>query len=186
MGSSGEHWTPAQRTKAIKRIKEILYPVKVIMGDKGVYERMVTPVILVTGGCGACSEDQKQRFDGGVDVWAEIVADVLGVKKDIKYAEVFQWNDEVFKDKELCPEQPIKYVAKGFKSRNIEVAQDCDVLYCIEPVIGTPTTLGFDADKKRGIGIDKKTKRYYRQSGGYWTMNRAIEMGKEVHLELIE
>lgn len=49
----------------------------------------------------------------------------------------------------------------GYRSRNIQIAKACDVLYCIEPK-GNPSR------------------------GGRWTMNKAKKLGKEIHLVVIE
>ena len=71
---------------------------------------------------------------GGVDIWAETVADVLGIEKDIKYPEVGQWDDleeykpEVDLSKAPLLESPMVHTRKkGYKSRNIEIAEICDV-----------------------------------------------------------
>ena len=91
VGSEGKYWTPGQRTKVIERIFHIFNR----YADCPVERRFdYKNVTLVSGGCGARGEDSRQEFDGGVDVWAEIVADVLGVEKDIKYAASMRWNDE--------------------------------------------------------------------------------------------
>lgn len=131
VGSEEKYWTAEQRTKAVKEIYNILYN--------------NVEAILVSGGCPK----------GGVDIWAEIVADVLGVQKDIHRPEVNQWNDSA----EIVYETPrgnLEKTLKGYKTRNMEIAEACDVLYCIDP---------------KG-----------RRSGGRWTMEYAQKLGKEVHL----
>lgn len=174
VGSQGKHWTPSERTKVIQKIKDILTDddyVDVNPADPG----DVTYPTLVSGGCGSRDENEKQRFDGGVDVWAEIVADFIGIKKDIKYAENFHWRDTCEDVAPDCPyaekriNKPIYCTAalgdcpdkrKGFKNRNLEVAQDCDILYCIDPA-------------------------WREWSGGRWTLERAEFCGKETYLILV-
>jgi len=174
VGSQGKHWTPAQRTKVIEKIKEIFLKHADMEMEKVVPEALkpttfwnpyahLSRVILVSGGCGTTDKDSKQKFDGGVDVWAEIVADALGVKKDIKYAETFNWEDEhgetSYEDEDGF--RSITIYKKGFKTRNLEIARECDVLYCIDPA-------------------------WRDWSGGRWTMRESEKLGKEVHLVLIE
>lgn len=141
VGSEEKYWTPEQRIKVIREIKHIF-------NDEAVsITRDYRSLVLVSGGCPK----------GGVDIWAEIVADVLGIEKDIKSPEIDQWND--FNQKASGGEgwgRPEVH-KKGYKTRNMEIAEACDVLYC----------------------IDAKGR---RKSGGQWTMKRAKEMGKEVHL----
>ena len=70
---------------------------------------------------------------GGVDIWAEEVANKYGIKNEIYKPETFNWS--------------------GFKKRNILIAQNCDILYAIEPV-------------------------GRKHSGGLWTLNYAKKLGK--------
>jgi len=111
-------------------------------------------VILVSGHCPK----------GGVDIWAEEIADELGIKKEIYPAEVNRWVDwtgtqcercgyidtKTHKEYEKLPIEHKRYLAnhlkdcggrflpfrkKGYRSRNIQIAEACDVLYCIVPRI---------------------------------------------------
>lgn len=87
-------------------------------------------MILISGGCPK----------GGVDIWAEEIADGLsGVEKIIFKPEINQWED---KDGRM-----------GYKSRNMKIAEECDMLFDIEP------------DGKR--------------SGGTWTLEYAKKIGKK-------
>ncbi len=170
VGSEGGEWTPNQRTKAVKKIREILIdetPRKIDpTGYDGEYKDR-TDITLVSGGCGgATSENEKIKFCGGIDEWAEIIADSLGIPKDIKYPEINQFED-VEKPtmlSKIYPDETCHYNTKkmkGYKSRNIEVAEMCDVLYCLDP-------------KGR------------KWSGGMWAMNYAKNIGKETHHIIIE
>ena len=127
-------------------------------------------VTLVSGGCGYLGEDKQSYLDGGVDIWAEIVADIFLIPKDIKYAETSSWEDRLVyedikterNDEKSCQSwEATGRMKKGYKTRNIEVAKDCDVLYCFDPA-------------------------WREWSGGRWTYVQAGRLGKEVHLELIE
>ena len=176
VGSQGKHWTSNQRTKVIKEIENILTNLSRVQGS--IYQaqqklpmvanpglRGKTLVILVSGGCGATGEDDKFKFHPGVDGWAEIVADSMGIEKDIRYAPAMQWSNQPITIRHSNhPEDPNAWeervIRKGFKTRNLEIAKTCDILYCIDP---------------KG-----------RRSGGQWTLERAKEMGKEVHLVEIE
>ncbi len=140
----------------------------------------VTYPTLVSGGCGASGEDKKQIFDGGIDVWAEIVADFIGLEKDIKYAETFDWNDKVTRTQHDGPsdstKQTKKITKKGFKTRNIEIAYDCEALWCIEPKVPQGT---YKAT------WSKEHRCFFRRSGGMWTLEYAERLGREVHVVVI-
>ncbi len=164
VGAERKYWTMGlKRWEVEKRplvVKEIIRILKS-------YEDPV----LISGGCPY----------GGVDIWAEIIADALGIEKKIYKPDIHQWsnarmrcNDCVAKlvqDKSksdgwykciTCKRVVHKSsltVKKGYMARNIEIATDCDILYCIDPSTHT--------------------------SGGRWTMRKAEELEKEVHLVII-
>jgi len=82
---------------------------------------------------------------GGVEIWAEEVADKLGIKKEIYPAEVNQWEDEeTYESVESmgCIDGYQKICKKGYHSRNIQIAEACDVLYDIEPKKPCPNCKG--------------------------------------------
>ena len=127
-------------------------------------------VILVSGHCPK----------GGVDIWAEEVADELSIKKEIYPAEVNQWEDKIHDYDTL----PIRQ--KGYHSRNIQIAKACDVLYCFVP--NTHSNLS------RTMYVEILSKNQYcihckipdhPTNGGCWTMKYAKKLGKEVHLVVI-
>lgn len=103
-----------------------------------VAKQLIEKILKDNPGCtlvsGACPKE-------GVDIWAEEVADKLGVPKEIYIPESNEW--------------------KGYRKRNIEIAEVCDKLACIEP---------------------------YRRnhSGGMWTMKYAEKLGKPVRLFVIK
>ena len=152
VGSEEKYWTPELREKAVRRIIEILK-----------YHDIDEPPILVSGGCPK----------GGIDIWAEIVADTLGYRKKIFAPENWHWDtlcSAPLPCEDMVPVHMIKhcrsevgcdFTARGYRDRNIKIVEYCDVLYCIDPA-------------------------FRKWSGGRWTHREACRMGKEVHLELIE
>ena len=86
---------------------------------------LIKDSILISGGCPR----------GGVDIWAEQIADKNGIEKIIHEPKINIWEE--------------------FKSRNKKIAEDCDILFDIEP------------DGRE-------------HSGGMWTLNFAKRLGKEV------
>ncbi len=131
VGSSKKHWTPKTTTEAVKYIKHNIL-MKNIEWDFNI--PLWKSVTLISGGA------------SGIDTYAEVVADTLGIPKRIFEPDVNSWNGEVGK--------------RGFKQRNIQIAKECDVLYC----------------------IDTKDRAW---SGGQWTLKYAKILGKEVYLKLI-
>lgn len=128
VGSEERYWTPETRALACAEIKKILT-------DDTYYEFNpadpgdITYPVLISGGCPK----------GGIDIWAEIIADFIGLDKVIYYPTYNQWEPN------------------GYKERNEKIAQDCDILFCIDP----------------------KSREW---SGGRWTMKRAEFYGKECYL----
>ena len=81
--------------------------------------------ILISGGCPK----------GGVDIWAEEVADELKIPKRIFKPSSLDW--------------------EGYKTRNIKIAKVCDVLYCIDPKWRNGKTGGkWTLNKAKELGKD--------------------------------
>lgn len=98
--------------------------------------------VLISGGCPK----------GGVDIWAEECADrAPTIPKQIFKPEVEQWEDDA---KLIHPIGNQRLIKKGYKSRNIEIAEACDILYCF-------TSNG-------------------KHNGGVWTAKYAKSLGKKV------
>lgn len=133
--------------------------------DHGSYieEYDYSDIVFVSGHCPK----------GGVDVWAEEIADQLGIKKEIYFAEVNQWEDKGFvASNNWVGEQDIEL--KGYRSRNIEIAVACTILYCIVPrLTGRYSCVHCGRDN-------------HPTNGGCWTRKYANKIGKETHLVLIE
>ena len=90
----------------------------------------------------------------GIDTIAENVAKDLNIPTQIFPAETFHWEDQDGK--------------KGFKTRNIQIAENCDVLYCFPA--GTRDKKCYHCDLDHQVG------------GGCWTMKKAKKLGKETKL----
>ena len=168
VGPSLPKWkSKEQIDKAKREIERILVE----------YNRNREDAILVSGHCPK----------GGVDTWAEIVADSLGVTKEIYPAEVNKWEDknEAFGFSAWI-------VKKGYKSRNIQIAEACDVLYCIVPHTAPPkgfditNTDSFTMKDARSFHCIHCKKLGHPTNGGCWTMNYAKKLGKETYLIVIE
>jgi len=142
VGSSESHWTANGRVKAVLYIHNLLDE----MSSSWLYKK----VTLISGG----------SPKGGIDIYAEMVADELGLEKEIYYPEVNQWEDKTLYTISILPYEPVK-ILKGYKSRNIQIAESCDVLYCIDP--------------KGRVG-----------GGGFWTYSKAKVLGKSVYHVVIE
>lgn len=104
VGSEDKYWTPKTRELACKKIKEILISDEYIDFYGNNPDDVIFPT-LISGGCPK----------GGIDVWAEIIADFIGLEKEIYYPENNQWEPN------------------GYKERNEKIAHGCDILFCIDP-----------------------------------------------------
>jgi len=135
--------------------------------------------------CEFCGQKRKRRA-GGVDIWSEIIAKELGVKTEIHAPEVNQWNDGVEPDEK--PDGTILgYTLKGFRSRNIDIAKSCDVLYCIVPRIDRKLVCDVGAGGWYRESYCKHCGVYgHPSNGGCYTKKKAVEFGKETHLVVIE
>ena len=133
VGSEEKYWYAEQKEQVKEEIFRILY-----LWDGP----LPTRATLVSGHCPK----------GGVDIWAEQVAEELGLERIIYKPQIKQWYD--------------KGELKGYRSRNIMIAEECDVLYDIEPY------------RDDNLG--------YRRSGGTWTLQYAQKLSKEVHLVVIK
>lgn len=148
VGSEEKWWQGYQREVVVKRTINILKEATKLKVPKiamSAYLDM-TSVYVCSGGC---------RY-GGVDIWAEVIADTLGYPKHIFEPTGDGWN--------------------YYRRRNIKIAEDVDILYCFEPE--WEEYMGYE---KRYSAGDK----FCRRSGGIWTMDHARDLDKEVHLEVI-
>lgn len=125
----------------------------------------------------------KVYDQGGVDTWVEIIAKELGIKTEIHPAETKGWEDEY-----------LDYGGrnKGYKSRNMDIAEACDILYCIVPSVDV---MSVEVYGKKTVALstdDSKIPYCYHcktlghpANGGCWTKKYADSIGKPTHLVLI-
>jgi hypothetical protein len=112
---------------------------------------------------------------GGIDIWAEEVAEFLGVPLDLKIPEVNAWNP------------PGRY---GYMKRNVDIAKDSDILHMIvadkypNEYRGRRFALCYHHNK--GEGAPVMTPDNHVKSGGCWTAKKALELGKEVVWHIVE
>jgi hypothetical protein len=149
-------------------------------------------------------------FDqGGVDTEVEIKAAQLGVKTEIYPAEVKQWEDEKIPVHKRALETLKNYryvkdknrgyfiIKHGFRSRNIQIAEASNVVYCLVPKVLSEADIGritlnndldtFYAYKNRkNIACEHCKVIEHPQNGGCWTLQYAKKLGKETHLVVIE
>lgn len=96
---------------------------------------------------------------GGIDIWAEEVAEAIGASMDLMIPEVNQWNP------------PGGY---GYKARNLDIAQTSDVTHVI--------LADRYPDDYQGMRFNLcyhcRTNDHVK-SGGCWTGKQALRAGKE-------
>lgn len=111
---------------------------------------------LISGGCHL----------GGVDIWAEQVADSRQIPKTIFKPQRLTWKS---KDGQM-----------GFEERNIEIAFNCDVLYCLAVTRLANSFKGMTHTMCYHCHTTDHVK-----GGGCWTMKKAKSFGRETHLIII-
>ena len=144
---------------------------------------------------------------GGVDTWTEIIASRQEIKIEIYPAEVYQWEDKKtnIMDRELVDKYPNDFEKqfvrlKGYKSRNIQIAEVCDILIDIESARKCKYCKGtgiesvtfensgeFSSDEGTLIQNEcQKCEGDGAYSGGTWTYKYARKLGKEVYKVIIK
>ena len=202
VGAEENKWTEEQKRKAKNIIKTTLVKhafketIKKLDIANTSIELDYSKIILISGHCPK----------GGVDIWAEEIAKELGIKTEIYEPEVNQWEDlkidwnaKNIPENHICKScnPPLYHLLKGYKSRNIEIARVCDVLYDIEPAKsckyckGVGTIIVFPKAQTSHEPPYIKQKCKYCEgdgaySGGTWTLKYARKLGKEVHKVIIQ
>src|SRR2546427_7631999 len=99
---------------------------------------------------------------GGIDVWAEEIADELCIPKIIHAPEVEQWNP------------PGRY---GYRARNLDIGKDSDVVYVIVVKDYPP---GYDGQRFSCCYhcIGRNDNPPHVKSGGCWAGVQAQKKGK--------
>jgi hypothetical protein len=178
VGPEESKWTEEQKVKAKFWIRHILLCFKLankctlpLSRDTITFvdnssKNTVFPITMVSGHCHKL----------GVDIWAEEIAEMLNIDKLIYPAEVHQWNDP--------PDGPQGESCMGYKSRNMMIAHNCDILFCIVPYKWD----NFNAQPPYDNTIWCKHCKVWNHpsNGGCWTMQYAKKLGKETHLVVIE
>lgn len=100
---------------------------------------------------------------GGIDIWAEVIADAMGVEKLIFPPKSRRWED--------------------YKARNIQIAKASDIVYCLS-VDSLPETYAGMTFKVcyHCIGRDEPN---HIKSGGCWTTKYARSIYKDGKLIVI-
>jgi hypothetical protein len=101
---------------------------------------------------------------GGVDIWAEDLAILLGIPTDIKAPVQMSWDG-----------------AYGFKARNIDIAETSDEVHVILAAEYPPGYCGRRFDSCYHCHSDTHVK-----SGACWTAKHAKKLGKVVEYHVIE
>lgn len=120
---------------------------------KDVIRKLLEPAdaVLVSGHCHL----------GGIDIWAEEIAEEMGRPMVI------------FEPKELA-------WSTGYKPRNEQIAQECDVLYNIT-VRNYPPDWGSRPGEMRFEACYHCRNTSHVKSGGCWTAKRAQALGKKAY-----
>ncbi len=144
VGAGQDKFTIPQREKAQTLIRELL---------------QFPDAVLVSGGSPV----------GGIDIWAERIADELGRRKIICAPEVNQWDP------------PGRY---GFKARNLDIGKYSDVLHVI---VVARYPLDYTGQRfnycYHCVSSDRPL---HVKSGGCWTGIQTQQMGKLVVWHVIE
>ena len=147
--------------------------------------------VFISGGCPK----------GGVDLWAEAYADGCGLPKQIYKPEIDQWLDkhqeQRIQDSSIFQKGCVKCGAAfsydmqqwikdgkdivkpclvGYRSRNIQIVDACDVLYCISPKCPKCNGSGVysSTDDLGGLSTNSNCEackgKGYVWNGGVWTL----------------
>ena len=135
VGAEARKFTEIGESRAIDFIISVLHP-----GD-----------IVVSGHCHL----------GGIDIWAEEIADERGLETLIFDPKVLSWEE-------------------GFKPRNLAIARNCDILYNITVDVLPPGFKGMRHKECYHCHTNLHIK-----SGGCWTALQARRMGKPAHWHTI-
>jgi len=174
VGCEESKWTNSQRVDAKEEIESIIFKHCHRDFERTHKQCSEEKMIIVSGHCPK----------GGVDIWAEEIADELGIKKEIYPAEVNQWNDKIKHKK--TNNIWVSYKLKGFRSSYIQIAEACDVLYCLVPQIQPKHKLIDEIINERNAYCIHCDMAGHPTNGGCWTKKYTKGLGKETHLVVIE
>jgi hypothetical protein len=97
---------------------------------------------------------------GGIDIWAEELADKLGIGKEIYPPKEHSWSG-------------------GYKPRNLQIARNSDIIYCITVDKLPPDYKGMTFETCYHCAKNGRDGKNHVKSGGCWTVIQGIKMGKE-------
>jgi hypothetical protein len=189
VGADGTKWKEKQIPKAMREIEGILRrnATEQVLKDN----IDVNPLFAVSEGCKLLTLVSGHCLKGGIDIWAEEDADKLGIKKEIYSAEVNQFPDlrgticpkcgfeqnssMSFGDalKRLnyhslsCDGKLQDYTKKGYRSRNIQIAEAG-----LKELIGRPI-IGLK-DRDNYVLYDIEPAKSCSHCGGKSWMNREV------------
>lgn len=163
VGARESKWTKSQKKKVKDEIEQILFRYGGRVSYKVGFE--FGHLTFISGHCPK----------GGVDIWAEEIADELEISKIIFKPEINYWED-------FPSTSGSHKLLKGFRTRNMEIAKECDILYCLVPkrLVGKPIFLNKD------LTCIHCNLNGHPTNGGCWTMNYAKKLGKKTFLIEIE
>jgi hypothetical protein len=165
----------AQKYKAVSTIRDIIY--NAISGQMLTEYDVEDARKKVTVISGHCPKD-------GVDIWVEERAKIARVNMEIFAPEVNQWNDKYTVN---YPHDFRTIIQHGYRSRNIKIAEACDVLYCIVPSAKPPEPYEYHTTTKNRMNFCNHCNEWgHPTNGGCWTMQYTKKLGKETHLVVIE
>lgn len=102
---------------------------------------------------------------GGVDIWAEEIAEELGVSTDIKIPKVQRWDG-----------------GYGYKARNLDIARESDIVHVVladtypEEYSGRRFKVCYHCPKRDSEYCDVP---WHVKSGGCWTGVQAVKAGNK-------
>ena len=97
---------------------------------------------------------------GGIDIWAEEIGVELGLTPLIFPPRELNWNN-------------------GYKPRNLQIARNSDIAYCISVDTLPDTYSGMTFKVCYHCAKNGRDGTNHVKSGGCWTVIQAIKMGKE-------
>jgi hypothetical protein len=163
VGPQEDKWiSEEQKYEAKEYIYMILAQGFDIIKRETIYSKWLVPewniknITLVSGGCPY----------GGVDKWAEDIANELGIVLVIFTPEVNQWEDVIIP---ICDCDGVKYQRSiGYKSRNIKISKKSDYLFCVVPNV----LIGFNAIPFNPKCYCKHCEIWkHPTNGGCWTLS---------------
>jgi len=214
IGADGRKWTKKQKLKVKKWIYNLLaYGIEGNINRFTEWER--ENIIVLSGHCPVGKERywcyELERFvdepndyagkgyqfspkvfdQGGVDTWAEIIATKLGIKTEIYPAPAKAWLDKrvVPAEVKFFPTSTATLTLDGYRSRNLKIANVCNIIYDIEPAGSCKRCNGTG---KRHFGKESMSVNCQycegdgSYSGGTFTYKEARKRRKEVHKVIIE